>query len=145
MEGRKEGCSRSRKDAERRAGCGPVRRVRVLDRWSAGSHLRLPCSTSFRSLRILWLTQEWSVPHSVLSHLSCQAIGAQHSPNAGMPFPSNSHLSCERFPSVTWLLTWVPQPKVGSRVFTSVLLQQWALSMKCTSKVQKMVECVLCA
>ena len=36
--------------------------------------------------------------HSVLSYLSCQAIGAQPSPNAGMPFPFNSHLSCEGFP-----------------------------------------------
>jgi hypothetical protein len=84
-------------------------------------------------------------PQCALPFFLCQAIGAQPCPNAGMPFPSNSHLSCERFPSVTWLLTWVPQPKVGSRVFTSVLLQQWALSLKCTSKVQKMVECVLCA
>jgi hypothetical protein len=146
MEGRKEGCSRS-VFPERRAGCGPAWRVTavwIMDRWSAGSHLRLLCSTSFRSLRILWLTQEWSVPHRVLSYLSCQAIGAQPSPNPGMPFPFNSYLSCERFP---WVIVapGVLQPKVASRVFTSVLLQQWALSLKYASKVQKMVEWVLYA
>ena len=101
MEGRKEGCSRSRKDAERRAGCGPARRVTgmwIMDRWSAGSHLKAPVFNFLQFPQDLVVDTGVVCSHSVLSYLSCQAIGAQPSPNAGMPFPFNSHLSYERFP-----------------------------------------------